>query len=211
MVIFNLSPIESAIESSPSATVDNGQIEEALLHTIPLRLLPGENFYFLITIKEKYTRFFKPSAARRAGFDFILSEKRLKESYLLLSSGEITKGNSNLKRYQSRLSEMIFQLDKARSQNQVIAGQIEFISNGFRNQEIFLLKINQDNMNNINYQESVESFSKAVIYIDVLLPGLKNRFKLIKESKLDDEQLQDEDNNLILDSSPAAKPRRIIL
>jgi len=210
LVIFSYSSVESAIDSSPSATVDDGQVEEVLLHTIPIRMLPGDNLYFLITLKEKYTRFFRPSAAKRAEFDFILSEKRLKESYLLLNNGKNAKGISNLKRYQSRLSKMTFQLDKARSQNQDIAKQVELISNGFRNQEIFLLSINQDFIINIGYKDSVKSFSMAVKYVDTLLPGLKNRFKIIKDGNTDDEESDDEDE-FILESNPEAKPIRIIL
>jgi len=212
MVIFGSTGSLAASESSPSAFVTDSQLDETLLHTVPLRFLPGEPFYFLITIKESFSRFFKPSAARRAEFDFILSEKRLKESYLLLKSGNNKKAESNLIRYKRRLAEMSFQIDKARSQNQDIAEQIAFIGDGFRKQEILLISINQEFIFDGKLESSIEAFSDAVDTIDILLPGLRNRFQLIKNRNISTEADQEEGDDLFLiEATPSANPRRIIL
>src|SRR3989344_8657397 len=100
--------------STPKVTA--GQVDEALLKTVPIRFLPSPPLYFLIIVKESITRFFKPSAAERFEFDFVLSSKRLKETHFLLNERETNKAYDNLLRYTKRLGKMAEELKKARSQ-----------------------------------------------------------------------------------------------
>src|SRR6266513_536851 len=68
---------------------NDGDINEALQRIVPFRILPSHPLYFLIKVKEVFDRQLKPSAAKRAEFDLVLSGKRLNEAYALFNKGDI--------------------------------------------------------------------------------------------------------------------------
>lgn len=166
--------------------VTGGQINEATLQTVPIRFLPNHPLYFLIRVKESFARFFKPSASERAEFDFILSGKRLKESYMLSANGDLVEAGKNLNRYSSRLGKMGEQIEKARSQNQDIAKQVDLISEGLKNHETFLAYLSNKEGTGAEVKGAISAFKEAVLTINVLRPGIKDRFKilLISDDKL---------------------------
>ena len=168
----------------PQAT--EGQINEALTKTVPLRFLPSHPLYFLITIKENFERFFQPSSVEKANFDLVLSDKRLKEAYLLLQKNDVKNSSRSLKRYGQRLEKMISQLEKAKSKNQDISPQVQVVAEEFRHHETLFfatLRKWQDFKEGYSFDENFEmaisSFTKAVITIDNIKPGLKDRFKTV--------------------------------
>src|SRR3989344_865601 len=173
--------------STPKVTA--GQVDEALLKTVPIRFLPSHPLYFLITVKESITRFFKPSAAERFEFDFILSGKRLKETHSLLNAKELDKAGDNLSRYTKRLRKMVEELEKARSQNQDIAGRLGRVSDGFKNHEILLVYfLGQDENLGQNLESAISEFKNAVSSIDKINPGLKDRYKLLDGFNVESEE-----------------------
>jgi len=214
LVFFSFfSPIFSQ-EATPSVQVSSGEIDEALIKTVTIRFLPNHLLYILITIKENFTRLFQPSAVERADFDFILSGKRLKESYLLLNDNS-KQVRGNLARYNKRLEKMTDQIEKARSQNQDIAKLIGKISDEFRNHEILLVAIMADGRVKSESIASLKSFQKAVIAVDKLNPGVINRFKILKIEELNLPKIEPSPSPFsspyFNEATPSVKPRQIIL
>lgn len=214
LLIFPIFPkVLIAQEATEVAHVTQGQINEALIKTVPLRFLPDHPLYYLITVKESISRFFQPSAARRADFDFILSGKRLKESYLLSSINQ--KGvSNNLRRYSIRLLKMIEQFKKAKSQNQQLEKVTDDISAGLVDHDILLLAIGSKEIeNDFNYIKALESFEKAVFEIEKYNPGVKGRFRIIRDreaEKLKEFSMSVELDSSLLEATPSVNPRRII-
>jgi len=198
-----------------------GQINDALTKTVPLRFLPSHPLYFLINVKEIISRFFQPSSVQRARFDFILLGKRLKETYMMLEKGDVKRASKNLERYRQRSASLIKQMEKARAQNQSTVAFADETAEGLKLHEILLSAINQKWQNHQegynfddNFQGAVDAFVKTVLAIDNVKPGLKNRFKTATSSAtLETESSVSPSPTpqiLILETSPSAKPRRII-
>lgn len=200
----------------PEAT--EGQTNEAIFKIVPIRWLPSHPLYFLIQVKEIFSRAFQSSSAKRADFDFVLSGKRLKETYLLLDRGDVKRANNTLQKYSSRLTAMDTQLEKARSQNQDVAAIVAEMAEGFKNQEVLLWAISKKGpADESNFDKSLTdaqtSFIKAVFEINNIMPGVKDRFKTItdqeKEATLSATPTPSPDV-MPLPSSPSVRPRRII-
>src|SRR3989344_520218 len=205
LLVSSLIPVQGFAQSPVEIKeVTGGQINEALAKTVPIRFLPSHPLYFLITLKESITRFFKPSSAERSEFDFILSGKRLKETYMLIEAGELDAALENLNRYNSRIGKMIEQLEKARSQNQDIGKQIAFISESLKNHEIFLIYFLREN----------DELKQDVI--DAVNPGIKDRFTILlitNESSEENSNVSPSPNisPSLNEASPSFKHKRIIL
>lgn len=193
------------------------QVSEAISKTAPLRFLPTNPFYFLIRIKEIATRFAKHSAAKRAQFDIIISGKRLKEAYLLINIGKIKAANESLLSYAETLDRMTHELEKARSQNQDIATIVGEAAGNLRLEETLLSSIyesrklqGESGNFDTSFAKAFNSFSTAVMNLDGIQPGIKDRFKsLIVEEKQTGE-VQEEHLPSPIISSPSASPRKII-
>jgi len=201
--------------------VSEGQITEALQGTVPLRFLPSHPLYFLISAKETINRFFQPSSTKKAEFDLVLVGKRLKETYLLLQKNDIKGASRNLSRYGQRINKMISQLEKARSQNQDVGTLAAKIAEDLRYHEILFFAIDQERQNlgddknfNENFEKAASDFTKAVMAIDKIKPGLKNRFQTVVSFESSQEEKVDNPiptpSSDIFESSPSVKPRRII-
>ncbi len=163
----------------------NGEVMEAMQATVPVRFLPGNPLYFFILAKEAVSRFFQPSAVERSKFDFAVSGKRLKETYLLLKKGDEKRANSNLKRYANRNQNVISQIEKSRSQNQAVEPTVSRMADDLRVQEKLLFAIYdmrpQGNKDfDENFSKAVGSFKNLVLEIDSIDQGVKNRFEITK-------------------------------
>lgn len=214
LVAFGFPKNLRAQETTLSTQVTGGQIDEAVQKIVPIRFLPTHTLYFLITIKENVSRFFKPSHAQRAEFDFVLSGKRLKETYLMLSENS-QKANKNLLRYTKRLKKMVVQIEKARSQNQDIAQQVARISEDFRYQEILLIYLLEKNNLLENLDNATSEFKQAVLAVDRINPGIKNRYKLLNDDESKPTEEPKSSPSPILtptfnEASPSVQPKRII-
>lgn len=195
--------------------VTEGQINEAVARLVPLRFLPSHPLYFLITAKETIQRFFQPSAAARTQFDLVLAGKRVKETYLSASAGDFAASSWALKNYGRRLDKLVWQFEKARSQNQEVVPLAERVAEGLKDHEIMLTAIAQkwqewkdaygfDN----NFAEAVSGFSKVAVIIDNVRPGLKDRFMLVGK-EADDLTIPHASPPLI-EASGTGRPRRVI-
>lgn len=200
--------------------ITSGEVQGALQETVPIRLLPGNPFYFLISIKEVINRFFQPSAVKRSQFDFTLSGKRLKEIYMLMAKSDYRRASSNLIRYAKQNESVIRQLEKARSQNQAVEPAIGTMADSLRFHEELLIIIydmkpsSADTYNfDGSFSQAIDSFKTLVGEIDNIKPGIKNRFHI---SKTVDASGSAEVNSKSLPSptpaeaTPTYKPRRII-
>lgn len=168
------------------AQVTGGQINEALAATVPLRFIPSHPLYFLITIKETGLRMLKPSSVKKAEFDFILCGKRLKEVYLLLEKNDVKNASRVLTRYSKRLSIMTAQMEKAKSQNQDTTALVDQIVEGLGRHEILLAAIEdkfalmEDSFSfDEKYKSAVEEFIGTIKRLEIIKPGVKNRFKIV--------------------------------
>lgn len=192
-----------------------GQVNESLTKIVPIRFLPNQPFYFVISFKEMVSRFFKPSAVRRADYDLTLSSKRLKESYLMYTQGDYMSANKGLDNYSKKVESLIVQIEKARSQNQELAMFEQKIIDELGKQEVLLrdLKIKEKiNSNLDSLDNAIAAFSKLLKEADELKPGINNDYPLLKETGHSQEStssggLNYLDNN---ESSSSVKPRRII-
>ncbi len=195
--------------------VSEGQIAETLQKTVPVRFLPSHPLYFLITFKETFNRLFQPSALKRSQFDLVLSGKRLKEAYQLLEQNNLSKASSSLARYSGRIDIMIAQLDKARMQNQDVVSIAGGIADTLKYHETLLVAINskwQNKQDGVHFDENfanaVSSFKGAVVAIDNLKPGIKDRF-VIKDDNEKEEVIQSP-SPTPTGATPSGRPRRII-
>lgn len=195
-----------------------GQINEALEKTVPLRFLPSHPLYFLITTKESLSRFFQPSSSERAEFDFISSGKRLKETYMLLLANDAKRASSNLNRYGDELKNTVGQIEKARSQNQEVMPLIDRVVEGLQVHETLLFAIydefseKQDVFNfGDNFAQALEDHEATVLAIDSIKPGIRSRFSNVSEQEATpDAEVEILEENVLFESTPAVKPRRII-
>jgi len=199
--------------------VSEGQITEALQGTVPLRFLPSHPLYFLISAKEAINRFFQPSSAKKAEFDLVLTGKRLKETYLLLQKNDTKRAGKNLNRYGQRVNKMISQLEKARSQNQDVVTLASKIAEDLRYHEILFYAIDQKRQNlgvdksfDQNFENAASAFTKAVMAIDNIKPGLKDRFQSVANVNPGTKEIEVPipTPTDIFESSPSVRPRRII-
>lgn len=183
---------------------------------MPLRFLPSHPLYFLILAKETLQRFLQPSAAARAGFDLVLSGKRIKEAYLLTQSGDFENASRGLLSYSKRLDKLVFQFEKARSQNQEVVPLADRIAEGLKDHETMLATVNQKWQGQEDAYDfdtkmavAVLAFAKVALTIDNVRPGIRDRFMLVVDEGADDVILPDVSPPLI-EASPTGKPRRII-
>ena len=222
LLIFSLiNPLTSSAHkeySFPEAT--DGQINEALTRLVPIRFLPDQPLYSLITLKEIVNRAFQPSSAKRAQFDLVLSGKRIKETYLLMGQGDIKSASKNLKRYQSRLLLLNEQFNKARSQNQDVVVLVDLVAENLRDHETLFgaiakkWKLEEDGFSfDDNFEAAISQFSNTVVLIDEVKPGLKDRFKTIIGNQQSGDNIivapSPDDSNFKI-ASPSGKPKRVI-
>lgn len=153
------------------------------MKTVPVRFLPSSPLHLLISTKETFARIFKPSAVRRAEFDFVLSGKRLKEAYLLSKAGDFKGASKTLDAYSERSKKMTKQIAKARSQNQDLAKLTGTIADDLRAHEILLSAIYKseslaDDAYSFqsNFQKAYEGFVGMIEAVDEIMPGVRDRF-----------------------------------
>lgn len=208
-------PALAADYAIPEAS--EGQIQEAQNGIVPLRFLPSDPFYFLITIKEFTNRLFQPSSVKRAEFDLILSGKRLKEAYELSQKNESRLAFRALERYSLRLLKMAENLNKARSQNQEIGPFVDELAENLKNHEVLFFAISReaerlgdDNLK-LNFQRAIDSFIETVEIINEVRPGLKDRFKTASDSaQMEEAEATAETKIEPTSLQPTYRPKRII-
>ena len=221
LLFFLTVPLSLAHTDYQFPSYTEGQVNEALAKTVPIRFLPSNPLYFLITVKETVSRFFRPSSLEKARFDSILSGKRLKETYLLLEKGDIKNASKSLRRYLKRLDSMNRQTEKARSQNQSVVAFIDETAEGLKLHEVLLSAISkkwQNYQEGYNFDDNFDAafgeFINTILTIDNIKPGLKNRFKTATSSATLENGPSaaptPSPSLMIQDGSPSAKPRRII-
>lgn len=218
LFIFSQTSVSAANQIEfPQAS--EGQINEALSKIVPLRIIPSNPFYFLITGKEVILRAFQPSSVKRAEFDMTLSGKRLKESYLLVANGDIKNASFNMIRYGNKLREMTSGLDRAKSQNQDVANLIGEIAENLRSQEVLFFAIARrseglgDGYNfGKNYNEAAAAFVDAVLALNNFRPGIRDRFKSASGTAAPEEKLRNSAPKTpgFIEASPSVVPSKII-
>lgn len=167
--------------SFPEASA--GQINEAVEKLPHIRFLPSNPLHFFIRVKENVSWFLNASSVKRAEFDLVLSGKRLKEAYLLTEKNDIKNANKALFQYERRLEKLREQMEKAKSQDQVIMELSEKIADDLSMHERFLYAISQkskDYQNSYSFDDNLKKakneFKETVLAIDNVKPGLKDRF-----------------------------------
>ncbi len=163
--------------------VTGGQVNEALANTAHVRFLPPNPLYYLSRVKELFSRFFTASAVERARFDFMISSKRLKETYLLFEQSKYSSANNALADYSIATNKSVEQLKKARSQNQEIIPVVEEITDKLNYHEILLIYLIKNGNDNLNIQNVLISFEVYVEELNNFKPGNRDRFKILKEEK----------------------------
>jgi len=215
LMVSNVSSV-FAQENNKLPESTGGQINEALGKIVPVRFLPTNPLYFSITLKEVVLRFFKPSAVKRAEYDFILTSKRIKESYYIYNNGDLRHLGRALGSYSKRVDITIGQIEKARSQNQELSMLADEIIDGLEMQEILLryLRIREKETGTVlEMTAAVSSFEHLVNVIDNIKPGIKGRYKLLN---VQDDILNESSASAlpkpieITETTKSAMPRRII-
>lgn len=195
-----------------------GQINEALLKIVPVRFLISNPLYFGITFKESVTRFFQPSALKKAEFDMILAGKKLKEVYLLIERGDVKNASRMLRIYSDRVDKMSHQLEKARSQNQEVSTVVDLVAENLRVHETLFFAINkkwqfmEDSYSfDANFAQAVSSHARAVMVINNVRPGLKDRFSTVKSEATDEAKPSpNSSGDALFEASPSTRPKRVI-
>ena len=198
--------------------VSDGQINEAIAKTVPVRFLPGNSMHFAISLKESFNRFFRPSSLQKAQFDLVTSGKRLKEAYLLIKKGDVKNSSKSLNEYAKRMRIFERQIKKARSQNQDVASFIGKASDDLKIHEIlfsaiwqeFALKEDAYNFD-INFSAVLDAFGEVVKALDEIKPGLSDRYNILKKispSPFPSPSILPSPS--VVESTGSVKPRRII-
>lgn len=217
LFFFTLSPAGALAVEFPQ--VSDGQINEALLKTVPLRFIPSSPFYFLISVKEAILWGFQPSSAKRAELDMVLAGKRLKESYLLVANGDIKNASTNMARYDQKIRKMTEGLEKARSQKQDVTTLVSEMAEDMKSHEVLFFAIKKraegregDYGFGENYNWAAAGFIDAVAVLDNVRPGIKDRFKSASRSAEPQESLLESAPKSpgFIEASPSVKPRKII-
>lgn len=199
-----------------------GQINEALQKTVPIRFLPTQTFYFLIRAKEAFNEFFQPSSLKKARFDAVLSGKRLKEVYRMLEGGQNEQASKNLLKYKDSNNRLIKNLERARQQNQEVVPIVLEIAEDLKNQEVLLFGIyskkrnlENDSVLDENLDKAVGSFVDVALKINEFKQGLKDRFKTVVwwegiEINDRDHQPSPSPEPFLFESTASIRPKRII-
>jgi len=218
LLLFSIPSKTAAHTTYNFQTVSAGQIDEALLRLVPVRFLTSHPLYFLILAKENVTRFFQPSAAKKAQFDVVLSGKKLKESYLLLIRGDVPNSGRTLASYSKRLDKMVDQLERARSQNQEVSSLVDFMAENLRVHETVFFGIQKEweLVEDVydfdsNFARAVASHAAAVMAIDNVKPGLRDRFTTDDGEATEEAKPTPYPTPYIQEATPSVKPKRIIL
>lgn len=215
LILFTSVPLAHGQVNFPTSS--DGQINEALAKIVPLRIIPSNPFYFLITAKETMLRALQPSSAKRTEFDMVLSGKRLKESYLLVANGDLVNASRNLLRYSGRLEKMVGGLDRAKSQNQDVSSLASEIAENLRSQEVLFYAISKraegldDEYDfNKNYNKAALAFVDSVNALNNFKPGIRDRFRSATSSASEDLQDNAPKSSGFIEASPSVAPNRII-
>ncbi len=212
--IFGILVVSSPIRASDIKLEgsESGQINEALLKTTPIRFLPPNPLYYFVRIKELGQRFLTSSAKDRAKFDFVISSKRLKETYLLLGRNDIERVTTSLNSYANTLRGAKKQLEKATLQNQDIRPDVDEMAIGLGYQEIILGSI-VGKIDGALENKTLDSFSDFVNYLEKFKPGISTRYKITRQDKILEETLQPSPPPspvLRFETTSSANPRRFI-
>lgn len=203
-----------AASKNQFSTPTGGQINEAIENIVPIRYLPDHPLYLAVILKENVSRFFKPSAVKRAEFDHIRASKRIKESYMLSKIGKVDKAATSLRKYSSSLNTTAIQIEKARSQNQDVVLLASIVAENLKHQEVLLLAMIQDDKITglVVLDASVSAFDNLVMHLDNIMPGVKNRFELlkVKVESVNQETRGGSTTSVEAFSTPSANPLRII-
>jgi hypothetical protein len=211
--------LASADEDYGFGDVSDGQVNEAIEKSTPIRFLPSHPLYFLILVKENFTRFFQPAAADRAEFDFVLSEKRLHEAYQLVTVGDVKNSSKALKKYSGRVNTTVSQFEKARSQNQDVTAVTDRIIQDLQWEEILLVAIEKKSGFRANEHDfetnlaaAIGKFKDLVMAIENVKPGVKNRFTYIRLSDKETQEapIVDTKSSPTVEATASFKPRIII-
>lgn len=212
LLVSSFSPVFAQnIDKLPEPT--GGQINEALNKIVPIRFLPNHPLYFSIKVKEAVLRFFKPSAVKRAEYDFILTSKRIKESYFVYKNGDLKYLGASLLSYSKRVDITVGQIEKARSQNQEISMLAEKIVEGLVSQEVLLRYIKFNDGESQNLDGAIASFGYLVDIIDNVKPGIKDRYKILNDEDYKQNEASDSSPQKsfeITETTKSSMPRRII-
>lgn len=194
----------------------DGQVNEALQRLVPARFLIDNPLYILTSFKESLTRFLAPSAVKKAEFDMILSGKKIKEAYLLVSKGDIKNTSRTLSLYKKRVEKMASQLEKARSQNQNVDALVDVMAENLRIHEtlFFVIDSKRDLFEDAysfdsNFDSAIAAHSKAVLVLDNIKPGIADRFTTTKGEATEEAEPLPSASPYV-EGTSSVKPRRII-
>jgi len=195
--------------------VTGPQVNEAVGEITPLRFAAGSNLAYLVRIKESITHFFKPSSAKKAEYDLRIAGKRLNEAYILTNEKKSSKAVGSSKSYKKLMDRMAHEFEKARSQNQDIAGLIGTTADVLKYHEVLLAKMYSISDEDENYYnamaDSIKSFKQTVIVINKIQPGLSDRFESVKNLKpKETEEPKESQSTPSVYFSPSPSPRKII-
>lgn len=195
----------------------DGQVNQALERIVPVRFYDPHPLHVFVVVKENVTLFFQPSAVKKAEFNMTLAGKRLKEAYLLQMKGDINNSSADLKAYSKKTNKMVDQLEKARSQNQDIENLIGTIAENLRSHEslfyVMWEKAPDDDAYSFrsNFDLAVDAHVRAVMALDNIKPGIRDRFSTTKEATPEAvPSPSPSPSPTAKESSPSVRPRRII-
>ena len=103
----------------------------------PISHLPGSPIYSLVLIKEDMEEAFKPNELEKIKWKIIISNKRLKEAYVLMNSNEKEAAKNNIFAYISSLEEIKNSITKLKSREDMPVPTI-YIENNLTTQQKIL-------------------------------------------------------------------------
>ncbi len=103
----------------------------------PISHLPGSPIYSLVLIKEDMEEAFKPNELEKIKWKIIISNKRLKEAYILMNNKQQEAAENNIFAYISSLEEIKNSITKLKSREDMPVPTI-YIENNLTTQQKIL-------------------------------------------------------------------------
>ncbi len=110
----------------------------------PVSHLPGSPIYSLVLIKEDMEEAFKPNELEKIKWKIIISNKRLKEAYILLNNNDQKAAENNIFAYISSLDEIKNSINKLKSREDMPVPTIHIENSLTTQQKILTYFYNSD-------------------------------------------------------------------
>ncbi len=123
--------------------VNKDEVEMIIDALPPISHLPGSPFFPLVSVKEDWEETFKPNQLEKINWKIIISNKRLKESYMLFNNSNKEEAVKNIFAYIESLNEIKDSAERLKSRGDIALPRIALENNLTTQQRILTYFYNE--------------------------------------------------------------------